>query len=173
MALTQYMADIAPYAERLSPTEEHRLFRLARQGDRSARERLITANLPLVISIAKDFRAPGVLFEDLISAGNIGLLRAVDCFDPDHGIRFSLYARHAIRSHCHTHLALDRPIRIPEHVLRSNYRVDAAIRTLKAAGEEPTNERIRAQARISPTRLRAVQQLKALSVIPLDDTLAI
>jgi len=76
----------------LRPPQEIRLGRRAKAGDQRARDTLITKNLRLVVSVAKKYRGMGLPFEDLIQEGNIGLIRAVDKFDPERGYRFSTYA---------------------------------------------------------------------------------
>ena len=74
----------------LSPSEEAALARRARKGDDVAREKLITAHLPLVARIARAYQGFGLSLGDLISEGTIGLMRAVDRFDPDRGARLVL-----------------------------------------------------------------------------------
>ena len=76
----------------LSRTEEDSLARRATQGDQFAREKLILANLRFVVKVAKEYHAHGLPLEDLISEGNIGLMRAIDNFDPEKGYRFISYA---------------------------------------------------------------------------------
>ena len=87
------------YLERIKSTplltaeEERELARKVRQrSDTEARERMIHANLRLVVKIAKDYSNPGMTLSDLVEEGNLGLLRAVEEFDPDAGVRFSTYA---------------------------------------------------------------------------------
>jgi RNA polymerase primary sigma factor len=77
---------------RLSSEEELEVAAQARQGDKAARERMINANLRLVVSVAKKFKNRGVSFLDLIQAGNFGLIKAVDKFDPQKKLRFGIYA---------------------------------------------------------------------------------
>ncbi len=81
----------------LTHKEEVDLSRRAKAGDKQARQRLIEKNLRLVVSVAKKYRGMGLPFEDLIQEGNIGLMRAVEKFDPERGWRFSTYATWWIR----------------------------------------------------------------------------
>ncbi len=78
--------------ELLTREEEVDLSKRAKVGDDRARKRLIEKNLRLVVSVAKKYRGQGLPFEDLIQEGNIGLMKAVEKFDPDRGWRFSTYA---------------------------------------------------------------------------------
>lgn len=76
----------------LSREEERRLARRAREGDRASRERLVTANLRFVVTVAKRYRGMGLPLEDLINEGNLGLIRAAARFDEERGVRFVTYA---------------------------------------------------------------------------------
>lgn len=105
-------------AGRLARDQERALARAAREGDARARDRLIEANLALVISIAKKFVGRGLSLEDLIGEGNVGLIRAADRFNPDAGTRFGTYATFWIRKEIRLAIRARMPIiRIPEHLI--------------------------------------------------------
>ena len=96
--LQTYLQDISQYPQ-LSPQEELTLAQRARQGDAEAREQLIHAHLLMVVNIARQYQRPGVEMLDLIQEGNIGLIKAVDMFDPAQGNRLSTLAFYWINKH--------------------------------------------------------------------------
>ncbi|RMG15698.1 MAG: sigma-70 family RNA polymerase sigma factor [Deltaproteobacteria bacterium] len=97
--LDAYLAELSQYPP-LSREEEAELARRWRRtGDRAAFERLVRSNLRFVVSVARSYRAYGLPIEDLIQEGNLGLIRAVEKFDPDKGVRLVTYARWWIRAY--------------------------------------------------------------------------
>jgi RNA polymerase primary sigma factor len=101
----------------LTHQDEIDLSKRTKKGDKAARKRLIEKNLKLVVSIAKKSRGRGLSFEDLIQEGNIGLMKAVEKFDPDRGFRFSTYATWWIRQAVLRAVAdTGRTIRVPVHM---------------------------------------------------------
>ena len=102
----------------LSKDEEYELALKIKEGDKKAKDLMINSNLRLVIIIAKKFIGRGLLFDDLIMEGNIGLMKAVDKFIPKKGLRFSTYAMWWIRQSIERGISTSgRLIRIPIHVL--------------------------------------------------------
>nr|MDP9484552.1 sigma-70 family RNA polymerase sigma factor [Actinomycetota bacterium] len=114
--LAKYLAHIGQ-GDLLTHQEEIELSNRAKAGDKRARQRLIEKNLRLVVSVAKKYRGMGLPFEDLIQEGNIGLMKAVERFDPDRGFRFSTYATWWVRQAVQRAVAdKGRTIRVPVHM---------------------------------------------------------
>src|SRR5215213_2318302 len=130
--------------ELLTHAEEVDLSKRAKAGDGKARERLIEKNLRLVVSVAKKYRGMGLPFGDLIQEGNIGLMKAVDKYDPDRGWRFSTYATWWVRQAVQRAVAdKGRTIRVPVHRGDKLRKMARVYNGLSAESErEPTDEEV-------------------------------
>ncbi len=128
----------------LTHEEEIDFGRRAREGDETARSKLIEKNLRLVIPVAKKYRGMGLPFGDLIQEGNIGLMRAADKFDPEKGFRFSTYATWWIRQAVQRAVAdKGRTIRVPVHMGEKIRRMSRTYNELSAQLQrEPTDEEV-------------------------------
>ncbi len=128
----------------LGPEEEKEFGRRVHNGDREARRRLIECNLRLVVSVAKKYRGYGLPFEDLIQEGNIGLMKAVEKFDPERGYRFSTYAFWWIRQIIQRSIInKGGTIRVPVHVTEKIRALNRARGQLSTKlGREPTEENL-------------------------------
>ncbi|MFC4158718.1 RNA polymerase sigma factor RpoS [Chitinimonas lacunae] len=138
-----YLNDIGHNAL-LTPDEERSLARRVVQGDFDARQKMIEHNLRLVVNIAKHYINRGMALLDLIEEGNIGLMHALEKFDPERGFRFSTYATWWIRQSIERAIMnQSRTIRLPVHVIKELNVYLRAQRHLEAQmGREPTMEEI-------------------------------
>ncbi|MFO1435974.1 MAG: RNA polymerase sigma factor RpoS [Gammaproteobacteria bacterium] len=136
-----YLNEIG-YADLLTAEEEVHFARLSRKGDESARKKMIVSNLRLVVKIARRYMNRGLALLDLIEEGNLGLIRAVEKFDPERGFRFSTYATWWIRQTIERALMNQtRTIRLPIHVVKEiNIYMRAARRLAQTLDREPTPE---------------------------------
>lgn len=141
--LRLYLKEIAEYPL-LTPQEEQDLTQKAYKGDKDAREKLINSNLRLVVSVARTYKNCGLSFLDLIQEGNVGLIKAVDSYNPNEGNRFSTFATYWIRQKIGRALSNDsRSIRLPAHIaeLQSTLK-NAASNALASTGKEATIEEL-------------------------------
>src|SRR4028119_927041 len=154
--LAKYLSHIGQ-GNLLTHQEEIDLSERAKSGDKKARQRLIEKNLRLVVSVAKKYRGYGLPFEDLIQEGNIGLMKAVEKYDPDRGFRFSTYATWWIRQAVQRAVAdKGRTIRVPVHMTEKIRKVSRAFgELLSAYGRDPTEEEIAGHLGWSVEEVRA------------------
>ena len=135
-----YLKEIG-FSPLLTAEQEVKYGRLVKKGSAEARRVMIVSNLRLVVKIARRYYNRGMEFSDLIEEGNLGLLRAVEKFDPERGFRFSTYATWWIRQTIERAIMNQtRTIRLPVHVLRElNLYLSTARELLKTQSHEPTH----------------------------------
>lgn len=145
----------------LTSEEEFKYAHLAVEGDEHAKTMLAESNLRLVVSIAKRYVGRGMLFLDLIQEGNIGLMKAVDKFDPNKGYKFSTYATWWIRQAITRAIADQaRTIRIPVHMVETINKLARVQRQLtQELNREPTEEEIAKKLGISLDKVREVYKI--------------
>jgi RNA polymerase nonessential primary-like sigma factor len=134
-----YLREIG-FSPLLNAKDEIKYGRLVKKGDQKARRVMIVSNLRLVVKIARHYYNRGLEFSDLIEEGNLGLLRAVEKFDPERGFRFSTYATWWIRQTIERAIMNQtRTIRLPVHVLRElNLYLSTSRELMKTQDHEPT-----------------------------------
>lgn len=134
--LTRYFHDLTQADnEVLGREEERKLARRIKEGDRKAKDKLVEHNLRLVVDIAKGYRGYGLDYSDLIQAGNLGLLKAIEKFDPELGNKFSTYAYWWIRQSIFRTLSnQSRTVRIPVQVISLQRRIDEITTDYKNRG---------------------------------------
>jgi RNA polymerase primary sigma factor len=144
----------------LTPQEEIALARRIKRGDKRAREHMIKANLRLVVKIARDYEGLGLPLLDLISEGNIGLMKGVERFDPGKGAKLSTYASWWIKQSMKRALAnQSKTIRLPIHVVDKVAHLRRAETKLREAFErDPTDEELAHELQISPRRVEQYRQ---------------
>ncbi|MBS0662496.1 MAG: RNA polymerase sigma factor RpoD/SigA [Verrucomicrobia bacterium] len=149
----------------LTVAEEILLAKRIRRGDKSARDKMISANLRLVVKIAMDYKDFGLPLLDLISEGNIGLVKAVERFDPRKGGKLSTYAAWWIKQSIKRALAnQSKTIRLPVHLVDKISKMRrTAMKLTEELGREPTDEELAIELQIPTSK---VAHLKSVSVRP-------
>jgi RNA polymerase primary sigma factor len=153
-AISLYLREIGQ-VKLLTPEEELALAALIKAGDKKAREQMIKANLRLVVKIARDYEGVGLPLLDLISEGNIGLMKAVERFDPAKGAKLSTYAAWWIKQSMKRALATQsKTIRLPVHMVDKISRMRrSAIHLHEELGREPTDEELAEEMGTTPRRI--------------------
>ena len=164
----------------LSPQDEVKLAGQIKRGNKKAREKMITANLRLVVKIAHDFGNYGLPLLDLISEGNIGLMKAVERFDPNKGGKLSTYASWWIKQSIKRALAnQSKTIRLPVHLVDKIGKIRrVAAQMAEELGHEPTTEELAEElglpvAKVATSklwrcaRLRSTRKLVPMTIPPL------
>lgn len=155
-----YLKEIGQYPL-LSTERELELAQKMSDGDAAAKNELVTANLRLVVSIAKRYVSKGMFFLDLIQEGNLGLMKAVDKFDYTKGYKFSTYATWWIRQAITRAIADQaRTIRIPVHMVETIHKVSKAQRQLlQELGHEPSADDIADLLNMSTDKVREIMKI--------------
>src|SRR6476469_2810416 len=162
--LKRYLQEIGQFSL-LTPQQEIELAGKIKKGDAAARERMINANLRLVVTIARDYANLGLPLLDLISEGNIGLTKAVERFDPTKGAKLSTYAMWWIKQSIKRALAnQSKTIRVPVHLVDKVAKVRrVSLQMSDELGREPTDEELGEEIGIAAGK---VSQLKTVSIRP-------
>jgi len=149
----------------LTPQDEVKLAGQIKRGNKRAREKMITANLRLVVKIAHDFGNYGLPLLDLITEGNIGLMKAVERFDPKKGGKLSTYASWWIKQSIKRALAnQSKTIRLPVHLVDKIGKIRrVAAQMTEELGHEPTTEELADELGLPPAK---VAHLKSVAVRP-------
>jgi RNA polymerase sigma factor (sigma-70 family) len=186
MATASSKTGLGWYLDRIKATplltadQEKQLARRVREhSDPIARERMIHSNLRLVVKIAKEYSNPGMTLADLVAEGNLGLMRAVEEFDPDAGVRFSTYAAWWIKQAIkRAMINAGQPIHIPAYLVKLITKWRRAARQLEAElGRPPTVQEMAAALKISRKKADIIQQglaaVSAPSQMGADETQAL
>src|SRR5207245_8706641 len=144
----------------LTAGQERELATRGGEGDGAAREHMVRANLRLVINMARSYAGRGLSFQDLIAEGNLGLLRAVEAFDPSMNTRFSTYASYWIKQSIRKALVnTAKTIRIPAYMVELLAKWRRASAKLKdELGREPTQEEVAKVLNLPKKKLNIIKK---------------
>ena len=164
LGLKRYLQEIGQFSL-LTPQQEIELAGKIKKGDAASRERMINANLRLVVTIARDYANFGLPLVDLISEGNIGLTKAVERFDPTKGAKLSTYAMWWIKQSIKRALAnQSKTIRVPVHLVDKVAKVRrVSLQMSDELGREPTDEELGEEIGIDSDK---VARLKSVGIRP-------
>ena len=167
-AIKLYLREIGQ-VKLLTPQEEIQLAARIKKGDKKAREQMIKANLRLVVKIARDYEGIGLPLLDLISEGNIGLMKAVERFDPKKGGKLSTYGSWWIKQSIKRALAnQSKTIRLPVHLVDKISKMRrVGMKLQEELGREPTDEELAVELDMTPVRVRQMR-LAAIRPASLD-----
>jgi len=156
----------------LNRTEEVTLAKRVRRGNAPARELMIKSNLRLVVKLATDYNHCGLPLLDLISEGNLGLMKAVDRFDPKRDVRFSTYACWWIKQSIRRALATQsKTVRLPVHLVDKIQRLRRVSSALGAElGREPTDVELADELQVEPRRVTKLREISS-GTVSLDTTI--
>ena len=169
--LETYLREINEVALLTADDEKMLAHRIA-QGDNAARERMVRANLRLVVNIARGYVGKGLALQDLIEEGNLGLLRAVEGFDPAVGTRFSTYASYWIKQSIKRALVnTAKPIRIPAYMVELLFKWRRAAADLaEGFGRPATVDEIAKELGLPKKKLAIVKKaIKVYNLVPQTD----
>lgn len=157
-SVTLYMREVGQ-VELLTAKEEVELAARIQKGDDVARERMIRANLRLVVKIAREYDGYGMPLLDLVNEGNIGLMRAVEKFDPAKGGKLSTYSSWWIKQSIRRAIANQaKTVRLPIHMLDKMAKVRRVVAKIaEETGQEPTNEEVADELGISVRRINRIR----------------
>ncbi len=163
-ALTIYMREVGQ-VELLSPREEIQLAAKIKKGSAEAREQMIRANLRLVVKIAREYEGLGVPLLDLINEGNIGLMCAVERFDPAKGAKLSTYGSWWIKQSIRRAIANQaKTIRLPVHMVDKIYHMHrAGLKLQEVFGREPTDVELAGELNVS---VRSIAAMRIAAIRP-------
>ena len=157
-SVNEYFKHLGKITQELDRNEMTRLWKLAKQGNKDAKNKIMEMNLRLVIPTAKRFQRPGMDLMDLIEEGNLGLLQAIDKFEPEKGYRFSTYAVYWIEQYIRKYIEEQSgSIKIPSHAWGNLKKWFRAWNELKEAnGRDPSLNEMAAELNLTARQVKSI-----------------